>query len=489
MNYELKPRILVFGVGGAGGNAVDNMIEANLQGVEFIAANTDAQALSRSKAETRIQLGPVTTSGLGAGARPEIGEKAAEESIDEIKGYLEGSHMVFIAAGMGGGTGTGAAPVIARAAREMEILTVAVVTKPFGFEGNRRMHVAESGLDLIRGHVDTMIVVPNQNLFRIANDRTTFAEAFRMADDVLYSGVRGITDLMVMPGLINLDFADVSAIMHGMGTAMMGMGEATGENRALEAARQAIDNPLLDDVSMKGAKGVLINITGGYDMTLFELDEAANEIRREVDPEANIILGSAFDTELEGRLRVSVIAAGVEAAFAAKPAEPANPQATVRQPIAAPVEEPPAPEPELEAETEATEETVEVAVEDVAEEAPTHDEDRPTIITHRPTAAEAETASLEDDHYEASEGDEEVSADSVFSARREAPVADKPKADQGGSGFANLFGWRRNTPQGENDDAAEPAPIVSSPDDHPEPAPFDDADLEIPAFLRRSANH
>jgi len=488
MNYELKPRILVFGVGGAGGNAVDNMIEANLQGVEFIAANTDAQALSRSKADTRIQLGPVTTSGLGAGARPEIGEKAAEESIDDIKQQLEGAHMVFIAAGMGGGTGTGAAPVIARAAREMEILTVAVVTKPFGFEGNRRMHVAESGLDLIRSHVDTMIVVPNQNLFRIANDRTTFAEAFRMADDVLYSGVRGITDLMVMPGLINLDFADVSSIMHGMGTAMMGMGESTGENRALEAARQAIDNPLLDDISMKGAKGVLINITGGYDMTLFELDEAANEIRREVDADANIILGSAFDTELEGRLRVSVIAAGVEANFTAQPAVE---QETVRQPIAAPVEDP---EPEIEAEAE-TAEPAEAQMEDAPAEAPAPaaDEDRPTIITHRPTPAEAEadaaTAQQEETHYEGAEGDEEVSADSVFSAHRDAPVAEKPKAEQSGSGFANLFGWRRNTPQGENDDAAEPAPIVSSPDDHPEPAPFDDADLEIPAFLRRSANH
>ena len=488
MNYELKPRILVFGVGGAGGNAVDNMIEANLQGVEFIAANTDAQALSRSKADTRIQLGPVTTSGLGAGARPEIGEKAAEESIDDIKQQLEGAHMVFIAAGMGGGTGTGAAPVIARAAREMEILTVAVVTKPFGFEGNRRMHVAESGLDLIRSHVDTMIVVPNQNLFRIANDRTTFAEAFRMADDVLYSGVRGITDLMVMPGLINLDFADVSSIMHGMGTAMMGMGEATGENRALEAARQAIDNPLLDDISMKGAKGVLINITGGYDMTLFELDEAANEIRREVDADANIILGSAFDTELEGRLRVSVIAAGVEANFTAQPAVE---QETVRQPIAAPVEDP---EPEIETEAE-TAEPAETQMEDAPAEAPAPaaDEDRPTIITHRPTPAEAEaaadTAHQEETHYEGAEGDEEVSADSVFSAHRDAPVAEKPKAEQSGSGFANLFGWRRNTPQGENDDAAEPAPIVSSPDDHPEPAPFDDADLEIPAFLRRSANH
>ncbi len=488
MNYELKPRILVFGVGGAGGNAVDNMIEANLQGVEFIAANTDAQALSRSKAETQIQLGPVTTSGLGAGAQPQIGEKAAEESIDEIKQQLEGAHMVFIAAGMGGGTGTGAAPVIARAAREMDILTVAVVTKPFGFEGNRRMHVAEGGLDLIRSHVDTMIVVPNQNLFRIANDRTTFAEAFRMADDVLYSGVRGITDLMVMPGLINLDFADVSSIMQGMGTAMMGMGESTGENRALEAARQAIDNPLLDDISMKGAKGVLINITGGYDMTLFELDEAANEIRREVDPDANIILGSAFDTELEGRLRVSVIAAGVEAGFVSRPAEPADAQATVRQPIAAPVEAP-EPEPEVAAETAEPAETEDTPVEEMAAEAPAPDEDRPAIITHRPTATEADPVAMEDEHYQGAEGDEEVSADSVFSAHRDAPVADKPKAEQSGSGFANLFGWRRNTPQGENDDAAEPAPIVSSPDDHPEPAPFDDADLEIPAFLRRSANH
>ena len=485
MNYELKPRILVFGVGGAGGNAVDNMIEANLQGVEFIAANTDAQALTRSKAENCIQLGPVTTSGLGAGARPEIGEKAAEESIDEIKSYLEGAHMVFIAAGMGGGTGTGAAPVIARAAREMDILTVAVVTKPFGFEGNRRMHVAESGLDLIRSHVDTMIVVPNQNLFRIANDRTTFAEAFRMADDVLYSGVRGITDLMVMPGLINLDFADVSSIMRGMGTAMMGMGEATGETRALDAARQAIDNPLLDDVSMKGAKGVLINITGGYDMTLFELDEAANEIRREVDPDANIILGSAFDTELEGRLRVSVIAAGVEAGFATQPAKPAIPETTVRQPIAAPVEELEAETADVVAEEDGMVEEIEVEA-----EAPAVHEDRPTIITHRPTAAEvaAEMVEADEDRYEGAEGDEEVTADSEFSARRDTPVADKPKAEQSGSGFANLFGWRRN-PQGENDDTVEPAPIVSSPDDHPAPAPFDDADLEIPAFLRRSANH
>ncbi|MEO1028535.1 MAG: cell division protein FtsZ, partial [Pseudomonadota bacterium] len=282
MTNELQPRIVVLGVGGAGGNAVDNMIEAKLQGVEFAVANTDAQALNRSKAEIKIQLGIETTEGLGAGARPEVGAAAAEETLDEINSILDGAHMVFIAAGMGGGTGTGAAPVIARAAREKGILTVGVVTKPFGFEGARRMNSAEGGLSEIAKYVDTMIVVPNQNLFRVANESTTFADAFRMADDVLYAGVRGITDLMVMPGLINLDFADVRAVMSGMGTAMMGMGMGEGEGRALEAARTAIENPLLDDVTMRGAQAVLINITGGYDMTLFELDEAANEIRAEV---------------------------------------------------------------------------------------------------------------------------------------------------------------------------------------------------------------
>jgi cell division protein FtsZ len=475
MTHELKPRILVFGVGGAGGNAVDNMIEANLQGVEFIVANTDAQALFRSKTDQRIQLGPETTSGLGAGARPDIGAKAAEESLDEIKMYLEGAHMVFIAAGMGGGTGTGAAPVIARTAQEMGILTVAVVTKPFGFEGARRMSLADQGLLEIREHVDTMIVVPNQNLFRIANDRTTFAEAFRMADDVLYSGVRGITDLMVMPGLINLDFADVGSIMRGMGTAMMGMGEAEGENRALEAARAAIDNPLLDDVSLKGARGVLINITGGYDMTLFELDEAANEIRREIDPNANIILGSAFDSELEGKIRVSVVAAGIETGLAVD-AAPQPVQQTVRQPIAEPIAE-----------------------EVIQSETPA-DDDRPLVITgHAPSLRSEESDPRSDfsgqplpaDHYEGAEGSDEVSADAVFGSRKETPAPDKARADQGASGFSHLFGWRRSQ-HGENDDAPEatiPAQIISSPDDHPEAAPFDDADLEIPAFLRRSANH
>jgi len=310
--HELRPRIVVFGVGGAGGNAVNNMIDARLQGVEFIVANTDAQALARAKTQGRVQLGVSITEGLGAGARPEVGQAAAQESISEIVECLDGAHMVFVAAGMGGGTGTGAAPVIARAARERGILTVAVVTKPFHFEGQRRMNLAEGGVQELRKHVDTLIVIPNQNLFRIANDRTTFAEAFSMADQVLYSGVRGVTDLMVMPGLINLDFADVRTVMAEMGTAMMGTGEGEGVNRALDAAHGAITNPLLDIVSMRGARGVLINITGGYDMTLYEVDAAANEIRAEVDSAANIILGSTFDESMDGRMRVSVVATGID---------------------------------------------------------------------------------------------------------------------------------------------------------------------------------
>jgi cell division protein FtsZ len=310
--HELKPRIVVFGVGGAGGNAVNNMIDAKLQGVEFVVANTDAQALLRARTDHRIQLGVSITEGLGAGARPEVGQAAAQESAPEITEFLDGAHMVFVAAGMGGGTGTGAAPVIARTARERGILTVAVVTKPFHFEGQRRMVLAEAGVQELRKHVDTLIVIPNQNLFRIANDRTTFSEAFQMADQVLYSGVRGVTDLMVMPGLINLDFADVRTVMAEMGTAMMGTGEGTGPNRALDAAHGAITNPLLDIISMKGARGVLINITGGYDMTLYEVDAAANEIRAEVDPQANIILGSTFDETMEGSMRVSVVATGID---------------------------------------------------------------------------------------------------------------------------------------------------------------------------------
>ncbi|HEU4704906.1 MAG TPA: cell division protein FtsZ [Sphingomicrobium sp.] len=316
---ELRPRISVIGVGGAGGNAVANMIAADVQGVDFIVANTDAQALNASVADRRIQLGLKITQGLGAGSRPEIGRAAAEETLDEIERALEGTHMCFIAAGMGGGTGTGAAPVIAKTARDKGILTVGVVTKPFAFEGSRRGRAADSGIDELQQHVDTLIVIPNQNLFRLANSDTTFKEAFEMADEVLQQGVRGITDLMVMPGLINLDFADVRSVMGEMGKAMMGTGEAIGDNRAIEAAEKAISNPLLDGVSMKGAKGVIISITGGEDMRLMEVDEAASHIKELVDPDANIIWGSAFNNELGGKLRVSVVATGIEAEAAAQP--------------------------------------------------------------------------------------------------------------------------------------------------------------------------
>ncbi|GJE20993.1 MULTISPECIES: cell division protein FtsZ [Methylobacterium] len=309
---ELKPRITVFGVGGAGGNAVNNMIESGLLGCEFVVANTDAQALTSSKAERVIQMGLGVTQGLGAGSHPEVGSAAADEVIDEIRDQLSGAHMCFITAGMGGGTGTGAAPVIARTARDMGILTVGVVTKPFQFEGVRRMRTAESGIQELQAAVDTLIVIPNQNLFRVANEKTTFADAFAMADQVLYSGVACITDLMVKEGLINLDFADVRAIMRGMGKAMMGTGEASGEKRANRAAEAAIANPLLDDVSMKGARGLLISITGGSDLTLYELDEAATRIREEVDQDANIILGATFDESLDGIIRVSVVATGIE---------------------------------------------------------------------------------------------------------------------------------------------------------------------------------
>ena len=328
---ELKPRITVFGVGGAGGNAVNNMIEQQLEGVEFVVANTDAQALQQSKATSRIQMGVKVTEGLGAGARPTVGAAAAEETIEEIVDHLAGAHMCFITAGMGGGTGTGAAPIIAQAARELGVLTVGVVTKPFQFEGNKRMKQAEDGIEALQKVVDTLIIIPNQNLFRLANERTTFTEAFAMADDVLYQGVKGVTDLMVRPGLINLDFADVRAVMDEMGKAMMGTGEATGDDRAVQAAEKAIANPLLDEISLNGAKGVLINITGGYDLTLFELDEAANIIREKVDPDANIIVGSTLDTGMEGTLRVSVVATGIDATQARAEAPVA------RRPMSAPL--------------------------------------------------------------------------------------------------------------------------------------------------------
>ncbi|HUT50369.1 MAG TPA: cell division protein FtsZ [Alphaproteobacteria bacterium] len=319
---ELQPRIMVFGVGGAGGNAVNNMIRSNLEGVECIVANTDAQALAQSLAERRIQLGLSITQGLGSGSRPEIGRAAAEEGMQEIIDHLQGCHMAFVTAGMGGGTGTGAAPVIARLAREQGVLTVAVVTKPFQFEGAHRMKVADEGLNELQEQVDTLIVIPNQNLFRVADENTTFTDAFKLADEVLYAGVRGVTDLMTMPGLINLDFADIRTVMGEMGKAMMGAGEAEGDGRAIKAAESAIANPLLDDVSLRGAKGVLINITGGNDMTLYEVDESANRIREEVDADANIIFGSTFDEAIQGRIRVSIFATGINGHHAVAPPQP-----------------------------------------------------------------------------------------------------------------------------------------------------------------------
>ena len=337
---ELKPRITVFGVGGAGGNAVNNMITAGLLGCDFVVANTDAQALTLSKAERIIQMGVQVTEGLGAGSQPDVGRAAAEEVIDEIRDHLAGAHMVFVTAGMGGGTGTGAAPVVAQAAKELGILTVGVVTKPFQFEGARRMKVAEQGIIELQKHVDTLLIIPNQNLFRVANEKTTFADAFAMADQVLYSGVACITDLMVKEGLINLDFADVRAVMREMGKAMMGTGEASGEKRALAAAEAAISNPLIDDATMKGAKGLLISITGGKDLGLYEVDEAATRIREEVDGDANIIVGATFDESLEGIVRVSVVATGIDVAQSSRQPAPA------RQPIAPAVAAAPTPAPQ-----------------------------------------------------------------------------------------------------------------------------------------------
>jgi cell division protein FtsZ len=333
---ELKPRITVFGVGGAGGNAVNNMITAGLQGVDFVVANTDAQALTMSKAQRIVQMGTAVTQGLGAGSQPDVGAAAAQEVIDELRDHLTGANMVFVTAGMGGGTGTGAAPVIARTAREMGILTVGVVTKPFHFEGMRRMRTAEAGITELHKVVDTLLIIPNQNLFRVANEKTTFADAFAMADQVLYSGVACITDLMVKEGLINLDFADVRAVMREMGKAMMGTGEATGDKRALTAAEAAIANPLIDDSSMKGARGLLISITGGKDLTLFEVDEAATRIREEVDQDANIIVGATFDETLDGIIRVSVVATGIEQAQIARnaAAAPAAVATTATAPVA-----------------------------------------------------------------------------------------------------------------------------------------------------------
>jgi len=440
--HEMKPRIVVVGVGGAGGNAVNDMIASQLEGVEFLVANTDAQALSGSKADRRVQIGATVTGGLGAGAKPDVGRAAAEESLNEIMEHLDGCNMAFVAAGMGGGTGTGAAPIIAKSCREKGILTVGVVTKPFQFEGVHRMRLAEAGIEELEQYVDTLIVIPNQNLFRIANEKTTFADAFRMADQVLYSGVRGVTDLMIMPGMINLDFADIRSVMSEMGKAMMGTGEAEGEDRAIQAAQAAIANPLLDDTSMKGAKGVLINITGGDDMTLYEVDEAANRIRSEVDEEAYIIFGSAFDGELQGRIRVSVVATGIDANAERRPApvvlraeapavsRPAVPEAAKPAEPLVPFR---APEPAV-AEVMAAETDVAPAVAEV-------DENQPEMF-EAPAEVEAETAATEvevtadaasDSTDEPAEAETEVEAEvetKVDETAAEAPVAEAAAVEE-----------------------------------------------------------
>ncbi|PZU10675.1 cell division protein FtsZ [Sphingomonas sp.] len=474
---ELKPRISVIGVGGAGGNAVANMIAAEVQGVDFIVANTDAQALNASPAEQRIQLGLKITQGLGAGSRPEIGRAAAEETMDQVEKALEGAHMCFIAAGMGGGTGTGAAPVIAKAARERGILTVGVVTKPFSFEGNRRMKSADAGITELQKHVDTLIVIPNQNLFLIANPNTTFKEAFLMADEVLQQGVRGITDLMVMPGLINLDFADVRSVMSEMGKAMMGTGEAGGDNRAIEAAEKAIANPLLDGVSMKGAKGVIVSITGGEDMRLMEVDEAANHIRELVDPDANIIWGSAFNSELDGRIRVSVVATGIEAgelgASAPEPSKlfsfPPRSRAEARPPAG---EAPSAPTPPA---PPAPEASVEAPAPEPAQPAPTaiNDEQDELILGEPEQPVAAAPAPVQSQPAPAVEPTP-IAAGPRRWLRQERSEAPRPvPAREGGTLFERMSSIARGSAKVGNDDDEEEG--SSDP-------------LDIPRFLNRQNN-
>ncbi|WP_224823326.1 cell division protein FtsZ [Cognatishimia sp. MH4019] len=529
---DLKPRITVFGVGGAGGNAVNNMIEKELDGVEFVTANTDAQALQQSMAQAKIQMGVKVTEGLGAGARATVGAAAAEESIEQIVDHLAGAHMCFITAGMGGGTGTGAAPIIAQAARELGVLTVGVVTKPFQFEGGKRMRQAEDGVEALQKVVDTLIIIPNQNLFRLANEKTTFTEAFSMADDVLYQGVKGVTDLMVRPGLINLDFADVRAVMDEMGKAMMGTGEATGEDRAIQAAEKAIANPLLDEISLRGANGVLINITGGYDLTLFELDEAANRIREEVDPDANIIVGSTLDTGMEGTMRVSVVATGIDAteSNAETPlprrslAEPLKPVEDAAEDVAEAVEETPAfapaaaaapaaatatmPEPSLldrmepeQPQAAPAQPVFEPRFEARAEPEAT-DDLPPPAYQPQPAAAEVETP--EAAAFVAPKAPQPGAPSPQAMARLQAAVQKVPtqqaaapapqpqaEADKPRFGINSLI--NRMTGHGtEGAERAAPAPMrqqppVQSYDDEPEADPEQER-IEIPAFLRRQAN-
>jgi cell division protein FtsZ len=483
---ELKPKIAVIGVGGAGGNAIANMINARVEGVDFVVANTDAQALNSSPAEFRIQLGPDITQGLGAGSRPEVGRAAAEETLEQVKAALSGAHMCFIAAGMGGGTGTGAAPVIARAAREMNILTVGVVTKPFMFEGQRRMRSADAGIAELQEHVDTLIVIPNQNLFLVANPNTTFKEAFLLADEVLQQGVRGITDLMVMPGLINLDFADVRSVMHEMGKAMMGTGEADGDGRALQAAERAIANPLLDGVSMQGAKGVIISITGGEDMRLMEVDEAANHIRELVDPDANIIWGSAFNENLNGKIRVSVVATGIDQDGTAsdRPARSFTFD-QISRPAATP-----APEPEPVAETpvaaatldlgEPEEELEELVLDEVSE---AEDEAQDEVVEYAAHSADADQGDEDGDDDLLELGESHVAADETVAAPAYEDTSDlapeptrpAPRIQSGGGTLfermTNLSrGLSRNDDEDEEEDAASPG-------------------LNIPRFLDRQSNN
>ena len=489
---ELKPRITVIGVGGAGCNAVANMINADLQGVEFIVANTDAQSLAASKAETRIQLGMKITQGLGAGARPEIGRAAAEETLDQLETSLEGAHMCFIAAGMGGGTGTGAAPVVARAAREKGILTVGVVTKPFTFEGNKRMRAAEEGIAELQKVVDTLIIIPNQNLFLIANANTTFKEAFAMADQVLHQGVRGITDLMIMPGLINLDFADIRTVMSEMGKAMMGTGEATGERRAIEAAEKAIANPLLDEVSMRGAKGVIINITGGDDLRLMEVDEAATHIRDMVDPDANIIVGSAFNKDLDGIMRVSVVATGIDAASRPNAVVPrARPAATpagfTAQPsiFASPTAAMPASVPDVSAPP-AVYDDEPVAASAIARGLDTsdgHDDDLPEAMIDADdeidlgAVAERVDTPAVADSFRFTPSDP-APAVAVAAVERPAPVAAPVEEERPPTLFEKMMNLSRGP-------KAKPASTTLA----PEPPVAGAPDVDIPPFFKRQANN
>mgnify|MGYP001059470470 CR=1 FL=1 len=538
-DHELKPRITVFGVGGAGGNAVNNMIEKQLDGVDFVVANTDAQALQQSQAEHRVQLGVKVTEGLGAGAKAAVGAAAAEENIEQIVDHLAGAHMCFITAGMGGGTGTGAAPIIAHAARELGVLTVGVVTKPFQFEGAKRMRQAEEGVEALQKMVDTLIIIPNQNLFRLANEKTTFTDAFSMADDVLYQGVKGVTDLMVRPGLINLDFADVRAVMDEMGKAMVGTGEDSGEDRAIQAAEKAIANPLLDEISLKGARGVLINITGGHDLTLFELDEAANRIREEVDPDANIIVGSTLDTSMEGMMRVSVVATGIDASIAEHDipvprrslAEPLKPAVDVaedvpaQEDVAARTESEPSlfETNDLDAQRAAAEEQMEDIFEPAPEKfvAPQADDDVAPAYQPRQEAFDPSAHRAEDEYEDELDGfvaprspapgtpspealarlQHAVSNTPAQQpqARPQAVQTEEPHSDVAGSDQRPRFGINSliNRMTGHGAEAEAPRPARQQPTMQaqqprqaaPEPQQSaEDEQIEIPAFLRRQAN-